>query len=190
MRTTIDLESPVLEELKKVQLEEGVSHGCVGRSERQGCRLSGSRPEMSYSIDTNILIYASDEESPHHDVAKRFMQDRGDDPDLLCLSWGTLLAYQRIVTHPSIFRNPLNAQQAWVNVESLLALPRCRIVQEQEGFDKEYAELSRQLGVRGNLVPDTQLAVILRQHGVTQIYTADSDFRKFGFLEVINPLIP
>ncbi len=27
MRTTIDLESPVLEELKKVQLEEGVSLG-------------------------------------------------------------------------------------------------------------------------------------------------------------------
>jgi toxin-antitoxin system PIN domain toxin len=144
---------------------------------------------MSYSIDTNILLYASDEESPHHEKAKRFIEGRGDDPDLLCLTWGTLMGYQRIATHPSIFRNPLNAQQAWSNVENLLALPRCRIVQEQENFDKEYAELSGQLGVRGNLVPDAHLAVLLRQHGVTKIYTADSDFRKFEFLKVINPLI-
>lgn len=145
---------------------------------------------MSYSIDTNILLYASDEESPRHEKAKRFIEGRGDDPDLLCLTWGTLMGYQRIATHPSIFRNPLNAQQAWGNVESLLALPRCRVIQEQEGFDHGYAELSRQLAVRGNLVPDTHLAVILRQHGVSRIYTADADFRKFGFLEVINPLIP
>lgn len=145
---------------------------------------------MSYSIDTNILLYASDEESLHHEKAKRFIEGRGDDPDLLCLTWGTLMGYQRIATHPSIFRNPLNAQQAWGNVESLLALPRCRVIQEQEGFDNGYAELSRQLAVKGNLVPDAHLAVILRQHGVSRIYTADSDFRKFEFLEVINPLNP
>jgi hypothetical protein len=144
---------------------------------------------MSYSIDTNILLYASDEESPHHKRAKRFMEERRDDPDLLCLTWGTLMGYQRIATHPSIFRNPLNAHQAWGNVEGLLALPRCRIIQEQEEFDKEYAELTRLLVVKGNLVPDAHLATILRQHGVSRIYTADADFRKFEFLEVMNPLI-
>ena len=29
---------------------------------------------------------------------------------------------------------------------------------------------------------------ILRQHGVRRLYTADADFRKFDFLEVVNPL--
>jgi uncharacterized protein len=143
---------------------------------------------MSYSIDTNILLYASDQESPHHERAKQFLEVRGDDPDLLCLSWVTLMGYQRIATHPSIFRHPLRAQQAWENVTNLLALPRCRVITEQEGFEKEYERVSQAIGVKGNLVADAHLAVILQQHGVSKIYTADTDFLKFGFLNVVNPL--
>jgi len=143
---------------------------------------------MSYTIDTNILLYASDQESPHHERAKAFLEARGGDPDLLCLSWVTLMGYQRIATHPSIFRNPLSAQQAWGNVTSLLALPRCRVITEQKGFNEEYERVSRTIGVKGNLVPDAHLAVILLQHGVSKIYTADADFRKFGFLNVVNPI--
>lgn len=41
----------------------------------------------------------------------------------------------------------------------------------------------------GNLVPDAHLASILRQHGVKRTYTADADFRKFDFWEVVNPLV-
>jgi uncharacterized protein len=144
---------------------------------------------MSYSIDTNILLYASDQESVYHDKAKRFMEGRGDDPDLLCLTWGTLMGYQRIATHPSIFRNPMSPQESWDNVERLLDLPRCRVIGEQEGFAEDFAELTRILVVKGNLVPDAHLATILRQHGVSKIYTVDTDFRKFDFLQVINPLI-
>ena len=67
---------------------------------------------MSYSIDTNILLYATDQESPHHERANAFLEARGEQPDLLRLSWVTLMGSQRIATHPSIFRNPLSAQQA------------------------------------------------------------------------------
>jgi hypothetical protein len=43
------------------------------------------------------------------------------------------------------------------------------------------------LPVRGNLVPDAHLASLLRQHGVKTLYTRDTDFRKFDFLEVSDP---
>jgi toxin-antitoxin system PIN domain toxin len=143
---------------------------------------------MSYSIDTDILLYASEQESPHHERVKKFLEARGEDPDLLCLSWVTLMGYQRIATHPSIFRNPLSAQQAWENVTNLLALPRCRVITEQQGFQQEYERVSQAIGVKGNLVPDAHLAAILQQHGVSKIYTADTDFRKFEFLTVVNPI--
>ena len=42
--------------------------------------------------------------------------------------------------------------------------------------------------VRGNLVPDSHLAALLKQHDVRTIYTNDSDFRQFTFLDVRNPL--
>jgi predicted nucleic acid-binding protein len=41
--------------------------------------------------------------------------------------------------------------------------------------------------VRGNLVPDAHLAALLRQHGVSTLFTRDADFRKFGFLQVKDP---
>lgn len=143
---------------------------------------------MSYSIDANLLIYASDTSSPEHRSASNFLIGRAADPDLLCLTWATLMAYQRIATHPSIFSTPLDPAAAWKNIQSLLALPRTRIITEEAGFADDYLAVTEGMIVRGNLVPDAHIATVLRQHGVRRIYTADTDFRKFAFLEVINPL--
>jgi len=143
---------------------------------------------MSYSIDANLLIYASDTSSPEHRSACDFLTARAADPDLMCLTWVTLMAYQRIATHPSIFSTPLDPAEAWKNIQSLLALPRTRIITEEAGFADDYLAVTESVIARGNLVPDAHIATVLRQHGVRRIYTADTDFRKFAFLEVVNPL--
>jgi len=143
---------------------------------------------MSYSLDANVLLYASDTLSPHHAAAKNFMKNRTTDPDLLCVTWLTLMAYQRIATHPAIFVTPLSPAEAWNNVKSLLSLPRVRVIGEEAGFAEDYAAVAKAFPVRGNLVPDAHLAIILREHGVGTIYTSDADFRKFEFLEVRDPL--
>ena len=36
---------------------------------------------------------------------------------------------------------------------------------------------------------DTHLAALLRQHGIRTLYTNDSDFRRFSFLDVRNPFL-
>jgi len=143
---------------------------------------------MSYSIDANILLYASDESSSWHEPAKAFLEQRAADPDILCLTWPVLMAYQRIATHPAVFARPLAPEVAWGNVQKLLALPRTRVVVESEAFPEDYPQATSEMTVAGNLVPDAHVATILREHGVRRIYTADADFRKFDFLEVINPL--
>jgi predicted nucleic acid-binding protein len=40
----------------------------------------------------------------------------------------------------------------------------------------------------GNIVHDTHTAVLMREHGIRQICTRDTDFSRFPFLEVIDPL--
>ena len=50
------------------------------------------------------------------------------------------------------------------------------------------SDRSSPVHTRGNLVPDTHLAALLRQHGVATLYTRDRDFRRFDFLSVIDPL--
>lgn len=142
---------------------------------------------MSCSLDANVLIYASDETSAHYRRALAFLGECVEGPDLLCLTWPTIMAYQRIATHPAIFQNPLSPAAAWRNVRHLLERPRVRVVGEQPGFAEEYEDVTGAFPVRGNHVPDAHLATILRQNGVKTIYTADADFRKFPFLEVVNP---
>jgi uncharacterized protein len=143
---------------------------------------------MSYSIDINLLVYASNDSAPEHFPARNFLENCARDPDLLCLTWLTLLGYQRLVTHPAIFKTPLTPAVAWANITQLLRLPRVCLIGETAAFAEDYARISAVFPIRGNLVPDAHFATILRQHGVKRLYSVDTDFRKFDFLDVINPL--
>ncbi|MBI4614275.1 MAG: PIN domain-containing protein [Planctomycetes bacterium] len=143
---------------------------------------------MSYALDANLLLYASDSRSPHHNRAAKFLKRCSEDPEPLCFAWSTLFAYLQVATHPSVFSRPLAPDEARANVETLLALPQARILTEMDGFWDVFREVTRNRAIRGNLIPDAHLASILRQHGVKKLYTADVDFRRFDFLDVKNPL--
>jgi uncharacterized protein len=142
---------------------------------------------VSCSIDANVLLYASDRESRHYVQAGRFVASCAAGPEVLCLSWPTLMAYIRIATHPRIFSAPLSPGEALANVSALIALPHVRAVSELDGFLDAYAHVTGGIAVRGNLVPDAHVAAILFQHGVRTLYSNDRDFRKFRSLEVRNP---
>jgi len=142
---------------------------------------------LSFSCDVNVLLYASDASSPVHGVARSFLEEAAGGRDLFCLGWPTVMSYLRIATHPRIFERPLTPAEALANVESLDALPHVRFLSEEPGFLEAYREVARVSPIRGNLVPDAHLAVLLRQHGVGTLYTRDGDFRRFGFLDVRDP---
>ncbi len=93
-----------------------------------------------------------------------------------------------MATHPRRFAQPLSHADASRNVKALMALPHCRVIGEQDGFWTTYRDITGDVPTRGNLVPDAHLAAVLRQSGVTTLYTHDRDFRKFAFLEVRDPL--
>ncbi len=142
---------------------------------------------MSYSVDVNVLLYASDRSSPFHETASDFLRECFSDGDILCLAFMTLMSYLRIATHPRIFTNPLSPKEAMENVQMLASLPQVRFISEEDGFLEIYREITSHFPVRGNLVPDAHLAGLLRQHGVGTIYTNDPDFKKFDFIRVENP---
>lgn len=143
---------------------------------------------MSFGIDVNVLLYASDESSPLHQKAAAFLEQCVAGRELFCLAWVTIMSYLRMATHPSIFERPLTPDQAARNVEALLSLPHCRVIGEEEGFWDTYRKITAEVPTRGNLVPDAHLASILVGHGVTTVCTHDRDFRKFSFLDVRDPL--
>jgi hypothetical protein len=143
---------------------------------------------VSFAVDANILVYASDRSSPVHTRASGFLRQCAEGTELFCLAWSTITAYLRIATHSSVFSRPLLPAEAMANVQSLLHLPHVRAIGEEPGFWELYRATADPVNPRGNLVPDTHLAALLRQHGVATLYTRDRDFRRFDFLSVVDPL--
>jgi uncharacterized protein len=143
---------------------------------------------VSFAVDVNILLYASDRSSPHSTKAMEFLERCASDTEVCCFAWPTLMGYLRMSTHPAIFRTPLSPSESMRNVEALLGLPHVRVLSEEEGFWAVYRQVTQGMAVRGNLVPDAHLAAILRQHDVRTLHTNDLDFKRFDFLDVRNPL--
>jgi toxin-antitoxin system PIN domain toxin len=142
---------------------------------------------VSYSVDVNVLLYASDRSSERHTRASRFLESCAAGPETLYLTWPTLMSYLRIATHPRILSEPFTPDEALRNVATLLALPHVRAVSELDGFLHAYKQVAGEMPVRGNLVPDAHLAAILLQHGVRTLYSNDRDFRKFQSLDLRDP---
>ncbi len=142
---------------------------------------------MSYSLDVNVLLYASDRASDRYERARSFVESCAAGPEILCLTWPTLMSYLRIATHSRIFSAPLSPAEALANVSALLGLPHVRALSEQDRFVDAYKHVAGDIPVRGNFVPDVHIAAILFQHGVRTLYTSDRDFRRFRSLDVRDP---
>ena len=143
---------------------------------------------MSFAIDVNILLYASDASSLHFERARSFIESCMVQNEVFAIGWPTVMGYLRMATHPAIFDHPLSPDEAMANIETLLSLPQVRFLSEEEGFWNVYRTTTAEVPTRGNLVPDAHLAALLRQHGVKTLYTHDRDFLKFSFLDVRDPL--
>ncbi len=50
------------------------------------------------------------------------------------------------------------------------------------------ATIAEQPQLRGNILHDAHTAVLMREHGITRIVTRDTDFHKFKYLEVVDPI--
>ena len=141
---------------------------------------------MSVSIDANILVYADNLDDPVHHRARDLIDRLTAGPDLLYLFWPTIFAYLRISTNPRILRHPIAPSAAVRNIDGLLTLPHVVAPGERDGFWRTYLASGGDT-VRGDAVPDVHLASLMRENGVRILYTRDSGFRRFDFIDVRDP---
>ncbi len=143
---------------------------------------------MAVSVDTNVLLYALNEDDPRHAVSSGLLEELCNGHETLYLAWPVLLGFLRIASHAAIFARPLTAAEAEDRVSALLSRPNVAAIGERDGFWEEYRATSRDAGpLGGKLVPDGHLAAILKQHGIRTLYTFDRDFRRFTFLQAREP---
>ncbi len=142
-----------------------------------------------FVVDTNILVYAADEDSPFHARCFEVLEEWRSQASAWYSTWGIVYEFLRVTTHPRIFRKPWSASRAWNFIEAVLASPSLGILIPTERHAEVIADVMKEIPhLSGNLMYELQTAVLMREHGIKRIYTRDTDFHRFHFLEPIDPV--
>ncbi len=139
-------------------------------------------------VDTNVLLYALNTDAREHQPCRRLLERLRAQRAPWFTTWGILYEAMRVSTHPRVFHEPLSPSKAWRFVEGILASPGLQVLTHTERHAAVAAEVLKDADVRGNAIFDAQVAVLMREHGISHIVTRDLGFHRFRFLDVIDPL--
>ena len=140
-------------------------------------------------FDTNVLVYAVDQDSPFHAPCRDRVRRACSDPSPAFLTWNICYEFLRVTTHPRASASPWTPGEARGFLETLLGSPGFDLLVATQRHAAVLAQVMRELpDVSGNLFHDLHTAVLMREHGVSRICTRDTDFHRFPFLSVIDPL--
>jgi len=141
-----------------------------------------------FVVDTNIFVYAADENSPFHQSCRSRIEEWRRQNTPWYSTWGILYEFLRVITHPRVFHKPWTTPKAWEFVEAVLGAPSFGLLVPTTKHAHVAADVFRNTkNVRGNLIHDAQTAILMREHGIKTIYTRDTDFHRFPFLEPVDP---
>ncbi len=139
------------------------------------------------ALDTNVLVYARRREAPHHAKAKALLHRLANGDEPWAIPWPCIYEYLRVVTHPKVFDPPTDLEAALAGLESLLDSPTLVLLGEGPSHRAQMARLARAGSVSGNLVHDAHIAALVVEHGVSELWTADRDFARFGGVRARDP---
>jgi toxin-antitoxin system PIN domain toxin len=141
------------------------------------------------SLDTNILLYAANEDVPEHKACKELLQQVIRDPIDWVVADQVYLELYRALRNSRVMSTPLPAKLAAKHIAILrdeLGISHCgyesgcwkSLIRSLEADDFPYRRTH-----------DAVLAATLLSHGVKTFYTRNTkDFETAGFEMVINPV--
>jgi predicted nucleic acid-binding protein len=144
-----------------------------------------------FAIDTNLLIYAHNEDSEFHKGAVAFLervmneQDEDGNPTI-CFSTQVFTEFINVITRQTL-RKPLSLDEAIDIVQEYLDAG-IQVLSHQDTQLQTFLDLLRTVTTRKKMF-DVALVATLKDHGIEGLYTVNTaDFEGFDWLTVINPL--
>jgi predicted nucleic acid-binding protein len=150
---------------------------------------TGSKP----LLDSNILIYAANGDSPFYkkavEVIRKYLHTGFFLSDL------NLIEFFQVVTDGRKTPEPFSPKEAFTYIKKLVAVPEVHVLRTQTLAEllaiEAICEEMIELGIRRFEIYDYLIADCMRKNKVKMIITGNQgDFKKFGFIEVINPFAP
>ncbi len=137
-------------------------------------------------VDANVLLYAVNEDAPHHAAAHSWLDDALGSREAVGFAWVVLLAFLRLSTRPGLFARPLTLDEAAGVVELWLSQPAAVVVHPTGRHLSLLRGLLGTTGTAANLVNDAHLAALALEHGA-EIVSFDRDFQRFPGVRQRSP---
>ncbi|NUM52891.1 MAG: type II toxin-antitoxin system VapC family toxin [Candidatus Hydrogenedentes bacterium] len=137
--------------------------------------------------DLNVLIYAHDQNSPHHTKAKAWWENCLSGSEPVGLPLLVLFGFMRIATNPHLFSHAMTPTEAARTVRSWLEVACLQVIEPDPRHIERVLTLLEEIGTAGDLVTDAQIAALAIQYGAI-VHTADADFLRFAKVRWLNPL--
>ena len=140
------------------------------------------------ALDTSLLAYAANRHAPEHARAARVVETLANGETPWALPWPVVHEFLHLVTHPHAVARALAPADAWAFIEALLASHSLRLLGPTETHAGALAEVLASLPPGSGVPPGIETAVLLREHGVRELLSADRGMRRFAFLSVRDPV--
>lgn len=137
--------------------------------------------------DVNLLIYACDSTAPAHRKARAWWESVLSGSEPVGIPWIVILAFVRLMTHPTLSENPMSVGQAQEQVEAWLRCDHVRLLSPEPTTFTRFFDLLTAAGSAGNLCTDALIAALAEEHG-GKVYSNDTDFARFPGIAWQNPL--
>ncbi|HYC56862.1 MAG TPA: TA system VapC family ribonuclease toxin [Candidatus Binatia bacterium] len=140
------------------------------------------------AVDTNLLVYSHQRQSPHYLAAYRCIAGLASGQQTWAIPWPCIHEFLAVVTRrgPTVRPAPLTVALEQVSV--WMESPTLVVLGETPMHWPVLSELLVTARAAGGLVHDARIAALCREHGVTELWTADRDFARFPGLRTFNPL--
>ena len=140
------------------------------------------------SLDTNVLVYATNRNSGEHAVAKEIYAALLEEPQQWIVADQVLFEFYRALRSPRVLEKPQSAKKALQQIRFLREEAGCRHCAYSPKDWREVSVWLERPTSAARHIFDTVLAVTLKTHGVKEFFTYNAkDFRAFKFFDVIVP---
>lgn len=139
-------------------------------------------------LDTNLIVYAINKDSPYHAKATALMEAIGEGKLETCLSLQVLGEFYATATNPKKIEKTLTPEEAVTVIEGLLRTDTILKLYPKQETLKLTLDLVKRYQLKSLDFFDAQIAATMLDNGVTTIYTVnEQDFAAFQEIKAVNP---
>lgn len=138
-------------------------------------------------FDTNVLVYALDEDSPYHAASARLIGQANQGELEAHITQQVLLECFAVVTNPKRVAHPLSTSEALELIQGHILDSPLRLLSARDEALMLTWHLAESYQLIGSEVFDAYLVATALTHGILNVYSGDVLFARFKEITHVNP---